>query len=108
VLGCRSCPPFSSHRIWECRRAWSLGRPPRSACARPTRVLRGQAWAWRWARARTCSWYRNALMRGFHLLVVLVAGSAVKDTQCGFKARRPPTPGLAAVARLRRRKSLGL
>jgi len=47
-------------------------------------------------------------MRGFHLLVVLVAGSAVKDTQCGFKARRPPTPGLAAVARLRRRKSLGL
>jgi len=54
------------------------------------------------------SWYRNALMRGFHLLVVLVAGSAVKDTQCGFKARRPPTPGLAAVARLRRRKSLGL
>jgi len=54
VLGCRSCPPFSSHRIWECRRAWSLGRPPRSACARPTRVLRGQAWAWRWARARTC------------------------------------------------------
>ena len=33
------------------------------------------------------SWYRNLLMRGFHLLVVLVAGSAVKDTQCGFKAR---------------------
>ncbi|KAK9828116.1 hypothetical protein WJX81_006294 [Elliptochloris bilobata] len=31
------------------------------------------------------SWYRNLLMRGFHLLVVLVAGSGVKDTQCGFK-----------------------
>ena len=36
------------------------------------------------------SWYRNLLMRGFHLLVVLVAGSAVKDTQCGFKARPCP------------------
>jgi hypothetical protein len=29
--------------------------------------------------------YRNFLMRGFHLLVVAVAGGAVRDTQCGFK-----------------------
>ena len=31
------------------------------------------------------SWYRNFLMRGFHLLVLSVAGGAVRDTQCGFK-----------------------
>ncbi|KAK9794341.1 hypothetical protein WJX73_005618 [Symbiochloris irregularis] len=30
-------------------------------------------------------WLRNFLMRGFHLLVMLVAGGAVRDTQCGFK-----------------------
>jgi dolichyl-phosphate beta-glucosyltransferase len=30
-------------------------------------------------------WLRNFLMHGFHLLVVFVAGGAVKDTQCGFK-----------------------
>lgn len=30
-------------------------------------------------------WIRNFLMRGFHLLVLLVAGGAVRDTQCGFK-----------------------
>lgn len=28
---------------------------------------------------------RNFLMHGFHLLVVAVAGPAVRDTQCGFK-----------------------
>lgn len=28
---------------------------------------------------------RNFLMIGFHLLVTFVAGSAIKDTQCGFK-----------------------
>ena len=28
---------------------------------------------------------RNMLMRGFHLLVMLVVGDKVKDTQCGFK-----------------------
>lgn len=28
---------------------------------------------------------RNFLMHGFHMLVVFVAGGAVKDTQCGFK-----------------------
>ena len=32
-------------------------------------------------------WVRNLLMRGFHLLVVMVAGSRVRDTQCGFKVR---------------------
>ena len=31
------------------------------------------------------SWSRNLLMHGFHLLVLLVAGGAIKDTQCGFK-----------------------
>ncbi|KAK9847091.1 hypothetical protein WJX84_007959 [Apatococcus fuscideae] len=31
------------------------------------------------------SWYRNFLMRGFHLLVLTVAGGAIRDTQCGFK-----------------------
>lgn len=30
-------------------------------------------------------WFRNFLMRGFHLLVLMVAGGAIKDTQCGFK-----------------------
>ena len=29
--------------------------------------------------------YRNLLMHGFHLLVMCVAGNAVRDTQCGFK-----------------------
>lgn len=33
------------------------------------------------------SWSRNLLMHGFHLLVLLVAGGAIKDTQCGFKVR---------------------
>jgi hypothetical protein len=31
--------------------------------------------------------FRNFLMHGFHLLVVAVAGTAVRDTQCGFKVR---------------------
>lgn len=31
------------------------------------------------------AWHRNMLMRGFHLLVMLVVGDKVKDTQCGFK-----------------------
>ncbi|EIE18009.1 hypothetical protein COCSUDRAFT_21059 [Coccomyxa subellipsoidea C-169] len=31
------------------------------------------------------TWYRNFLMHGFHFVVLLVAGGAVKDTQCGFK-----------------------
>ena len=33
----------------------------------------------------TRHWYRNFLMRGFHLLVLFVAGGSVRDTQCGFK-----------------------
>lgn len=35
-------------------------------------------------------WFRNFLMRGFHLLVLLVAGGAVRDTQCGFKVVSKP------------------
>ena len=38
-------------------------------------------------RWRTRSWHRNVLTRGFHLLVMLVIGGAVKDTQCGFKVK---------------------
>lgn len=33
----------------------------------------------------TRSWYRNVLMKGFHVFVLLVAGPGVRDTQCGFK-----------------------
>jgi dolichyl-phosphate beta-glucosyltransferase len=31
------------------------------------------------------AWHRNLLTRGFHLLVIAVAGPAIRDTQCGFK-----------------------
>lgn len=30
-------------------------------------------------------WYRNVLTHGFHFLVALAIGGAIKDTQCGFK-----------------------
>ncbi|XP_024968869.1 dolichyl-phosphate beta-glucosyltransferase-like isoform X2 [Cynara cardunculus var. scolymus] len=30
-------------------------------------------------------WYRNFLMKGFHVIVLLAAGRGVRDTQCGFK-----------------------
>lgn len=33
----------------------------------------------------TRKWYRNFLMKGFHLVVLLTAGSGIRDTQCGFK-----------------------
>ncbi|KAL3521096.1 hypothetical protein ACH5RR_019245 [Cinchona calisaya] len=33
----------------------------------------------------TRKWYRNFLMKGFHVVVLLVAGSGIRDTQCGFK-----------------------
>lgn len=33
----------------------------------------------------TRKWYRNILMKGFHLCVRLVAGGGIRDTQCGFK-----------------------
>lgn len=33
-------------------------------------------------------WVRNFLMRGFHLLVMIVAGGKIRDTQCGFKVSR--------------------
>ncbi|KAJ6768019.1 hypothetical protein OIU74_021812 [Salix koriyanagi] len=33
----------------------------------------------------TRKWYRNFLMKGFHLVVLLTAGSGIHDTQCGFK-----------------------
>lgn len=33
----------------------------------------------------TRKWYRNFLMKGFHFVVLLTAGSGIHDTQCGFK-----------------------
>lgn len=33
----------------------------------------------------TRKWYRNILMLGFHFCVLLVAGTGIRDTQCGFK-----------------------
>nr|XP_043617271.1 dolichyl-phosphate beta-glucosyltransferase-like [Erigeron canadensis] len=33
----------------------------------------------------TRKWYRNFLMKGFHLVVLLAVGRSVRDTQCGFK-----------------------
>lgn len=33
----------------------------------------------------TRTWYRNFLMKGFHLVVLLACGSGIRDTQCGFK-----------------------
>lgn len=33
----------------------------------------------------TRKWYRNFLMKGFHLVVLMAAGPGVRDTQCGFK-----------------------
>jgi len=33
----------------------------------------------------TRKWYRNFLMKAFHLCVLLVAGPGIRDTQCGFK-----------------------
>ncbi|KAK7273014.1 hypothetical protein RIF29_14060 [Crotalaria pallida] len=30
-------------------------------------------------------WYRNFLMKGFHVVVLLAAGPGIRDTQCGFK-----------------------
>lgn len=31
------------------------------------------------------TWFRNFLMHGFHFAVMMVVGSSIKDTQCGFK-----------------------
>ena len=31
------------------------------------------------------TWLRNIMMHGFHALVTLVVGNAIRDTQCGFK-----------------------
>nr|GMC94197.1 dolichyl-phosphate beta-glucosyltransferase [Ipomoea batatas] len=33
----------------------------------------------------TRKWYRNFLMKGFHIVVLLAAGPGIRDTQCGFK-----------------------
>ncbi|BDA51359.1 Dolichyl-phosphate beta-glucosyltransferase [Coccomyxa sp. Obi] len=49
------------------------------------------------------AWYRNFLMHGFHFVVLLVAGGAIKDTQCGFKLfTRPAARALYSNQRLQR------
>ncbi|KAF3794072.1 Dolichyl-phosphate beta-glucosyltransferase [Nymphaea thermarum] len=51
----------------------------------------------------TRKWYRNLLMKGFHLLVLLTAGVGVRDTQCGFKMfTRAAAQKLFTNMRLRR------
>nr|KYP64978.1 Dolichyl-phosphate beta-glucosyltransferase [Cajanus cajan] len=37
------------------------------------------------ALATVKKWYRNFLMKGFHLVVLMAAGPGIRDTQCGFK-----------------------
>jgi hypothetical protein len=37
------------------------------------------------------SMLRNFLMHGFHALVVMVVGSHIRDTQCGFKVASVPS-----------------
>lgn len=34
---------------------------------------------------------RNFLMHGFHVLVMMVVGNQIRDTQCGFKVCTKPT-----------------
>ncbi|KAK3422480.1 dolichyl-phosphate beta-glucosyltransferase [Eucalyptus grandis] len=51
----------------------------------------------------TRKWYRNFLMKGFHLVVLLTAGSGIRDTQCGFKMfTRAAARKLFANVRLKR------
>lgn len=49
------------------------------------------------------TWVRNVLMHGFHFLVTLVVGPAIRDTQCGFKLfTRPAARALFPNQRLQR------
>ncbi|PON88723.1 Glycosyltransferase 2-like [Trema orientale] len=51
----------------------------------------------------TRKWYRNFLMKGFHLVVLLSAGPGIRDTQCGFKMfTRAAARKLFSNIRLRR------
>ncbi|KAK4279883.1 hypothetical protein QN277_011587 [Acacia crassicarpa] len=51
----------------------------------------------------TRKWYRNFLMKGFHLVVLLAAGPGIRDTQCGFKMfTRAAARKLFTNVRLRR------
>ncbi|XP_062092677.1 uncharacterized protein LOC133798420 [Humulus lupulus] len=51
----------------------------------------------------TRKWYRNFLMKGFHLVVLLSAGPGIRDTQCGFKMfTRSAARKLFSNIRLRR------
>lgn len=49
-------------------------------------------------------WLRNYLMHGFHLLVTMVVGGAIRDTQCGFKVA-PATPS-ACLPRFERKSPM--
>ncbi|ERN07842.1 dolichyl-phosphate beta-glucosyltransferase isoform X2 [Amborella trichopoda] len=51
----------------------------------------------------TRKWYRNILMKGFHIVVLLTAGPGIRDTQCGFKMfTRAAAQKLFTNIRLRR------
>ncbi|XP_075504956.1 uncharacterized protein LOC142542265 isoform X4 [Primulina tabacum] len=49
-------------------------------------------------------WYRNFLMKGFHLVVLLATGSGIRDIQCGFKIVRAAAWKLYMNVRLKRRR----
>ncbi|XP_047158854.1 dolichyl-phosphate beta-glucosyltransferase [Vigna umbellata] len=51
----------------------------------------------------TRKWYRNFLMKGFHLVVLLASGPGIRDTQCGFKMfTRAAARNLFSNVRLKR------
>ena len=53
------------------------------------------------------TWVRNVLMHGFHALVTLVVGRAIRDTQCGFKVGQAMVVGLLGRQRRALCASLG-
>jgi dolichyl-phosphate beta-glucosyltransferase len=64
--------------------AAGVAAPPPPRAAAPAFVLGSRAHLAEAAAARRAP-LRNLLTRGFHALVTLVVGGAVRDTQCGFK-----------------------
>ncbi|XP_042511811.1 dolichyl-phosphate beta-glucosyltransferase isoform X4 [Macadamia integrifolia] len=55
----------------------------------------------------TRKWYRNFLMKGFHIVVLLTAGPGIRDTQCGFKMfTRAAARKLFTNIRLKRKMTL--
>ena len=71
-------------------RGWAgAAKGPGAGGAPDDAPLLGAAWGSRAhlaaGAAAKRAWHRNLLTQGFHALVVLVAGRAIRDTQCGFK-----------------------